>query len=65
VSVAEIYFSIDKTPEGHLQLAINDSGGGYRICGPKYDGRSQTVKKHVLTPRDVEEIRSYLALVGK
>jgi hypothetical protein len=65
VSVAEIYFSIDKTPEGHLQLSINGDGGGYRISGPKYDGRSKTIKQHILTPRDVEEIRSYLALVGK
>jgi hypothetical protein len=65
VIVTEIYFSIDKTPEGHLQLAINNDSGGYRISGPKYDGRSKTVKKHVLTPCDVEEIRSYLALVGK
>jgi hypothetical protein len=62
--MTEIYFSIDQTPEGHLQLAINGDGHGYRISGPKYDGRSKMVTKHVLTPRDVEELRWYLALVG-
>jgi hypothetical protein len=60
-----IYFSIDQTPEGGIQLAINDDSGGYRICGPKYDGRSKTIVRHQLTPRDVEEIKRYLADVGQ
>ena len=65
VQAMTIYFSIDQTPEGGIQLAINDDCGGYRIFGPKYDGRSKTIGRHKLTPRDVEEIKRYLARVGE
>lgn len=63
-----ITFSIDQTPEGSLQLSINtedeDGGGhGYRIHGPKYDGRSKTIIRHILTKRDAEEIKRYLVHV--
>jgi len=61
--MSKIYFSIDQTPEGHFQLAINDESGGYRICGPKYDGRSKTVKKHELSARDVAEIGQYFTKI--
>lgn len=60
----EVYFSIDENADGMIQLSINSGNGGYRICGPKYVGNSRTVKKHKLTPRDVEEIRRYLSVVG-
>jgi hypothetical protein len=60
----EIYFSVDRTPEGRLQLSINDDDGGYRIHGPKYDGRSVTVVKHIITVGDAKEISSYLKCVG-
>lgn len=63
--MSEVYFSIDQTPEGGLQLSINGGGTGYRICGPKYDGRSKTVGRHKLTERDVMEIRFYLRKVSK
>ena len=33
----EVYFSIDENSEGVIQLSINRDGGGYRICGPKYE----------------------------
>lgn len=55
-----VYFSIDISSEGSLQLSIDDGNGGYRICGPKYNGGSRTIRRHKITPRDVEEIRAYL-----
>jgi hypothetical protein len=61
-----IYISVDQGSHGGLQLSINveccpDGGGrGYRIFGPKYDGGSKQLKRHYLTDRDVDEIRSYL-----
>lgn len=61
--MTEVYLSIDQTPEGGIQLSINRNGYGYRICGPKYDGRSKAIGRHKLTKRDVEEIRSYLRSV--
>lgn len=63
--MAEVYLSIDQTPEGAIQVSINDEGGGYRISGPKYDGRSKTIRRHKITDRDVQEIGAYLALVKK
>lgn len=56
----KVYFSIDENSQGVLQLAINLRGGGYRICGPKYDGSGRTIRRHELTARDIVEIRSYL-----
>lgn len=63
-----IYLSVDQTPEGSFQLSINmedenGRGHGYRIHGPKYDGRSKTITRHKVTPRDVEEIERYLVHV--
>jgi hypothetical protein len=63
-----VYISIDQGSHGGLQLSINvehdDTGGyGYRILGPKYDGGGKQLKRHYLTARDVEEIRSYLKKV--
>ena len=60
----EVYFSIDENSSGMIQLSINGNGTGYRICGPKYDGMGRTIRKHILTPRDVEEIKRYLARVS-
>lgn len=59
--MSEVYFSIDQTPEGGIQLSINSGGTGYRIAGPKYDGRSRTIGRHKITKRDVEEIRAFLS----
>ncbi len=56
-----IYFSIDQNGRGQLQLAINNpSGIGYRIHGPKYDGTGRTLHIHVISSRDISELRSYL-----
>lgn len=63
--MAKIYLTIDQTPEGALQLSINDEGGGYRIFGPKYDGRSKTIRKHEITMRDVSEIGQYFTRVDR
>lgn len=61
--MSKVYFSIDRTPEGCIQLSINAEGHGYRIYGPKYDGRSKTIGTHELTARDVQELRAYLKKV--
>ena len=62
--MAEIYLTVDRDEiTGGTQISINDDNGGYRIAGPKYCGMSKTIKRHVLTKRDVEEIRSYLKQV--
>ena len=63
--MSEVYLSIDQTPEGGIQLSINADGAGYRICGPKYDGRSKTIGRHKVTERDVQELRSYLRKVTR
>lgn len=61
------FISVDRREcDGALQIAIaieDDDGSshGYRIAGPKYDGRGKTLLKHYISERDVSEIRSYLA----
>ncbi len=62
--MSDVYFTIDENPDGIVQLSIRHKGGGYRICGPKYAGNSRTIRKHVLTKRDVEELRDYLDRVS-
>lgn len=63
---ARLYISVDRRAiDGALQISIGqqdpDGGGhGYRLAGPKYDGRGMTLLRHYLTERDIEEIRSYL-----
>lgn len=64
VKKPKIFFSIDERSDGLIQLAINDEKGGYRICGPKYDGTGRTIRRHELTARDVAELRDYLDRVG-
>lgn len=65
MSNRKVYLTVDQTPEGHFQVSIGDENGGYRIFGPKFDGRSKTIRKHELSERDVSEIGSYLCLVGQ
>jgi hypothetical protein len=60
----KVYLTVDQTPEGSFQLSIGDENGGYRIAGPKFDGRSKTILRHVIRPRDVTEIGQYLAAVS-
>ncbi|MFA6159457.1 MAG: hypothetical protein WC763_07565 [Candidatus Paceibacterota bacterium] len=44
-----------------IQLSIADeSGSGYRIAGPKFNGSSTPIIDHQLTQRDANEIRRYL-----
>ncbi len=58
-----VYLSVDIRDDGAVQLSIGDDGGGYRIAGPKYDGTGKTILRRTLTPRDRDEIRSYLRRV--
>lgn len=62
-----VYISVDRDgwTDG-LQLSIgieNERGGGlgFRIFGPKYNGSSKTLKRHILSLRDVAEIERYCA----
>jgi hypothetical protein len=63
-----IYISVDRRDrDGAMQISIgveDEKGGGrgYRIAGPKYDGRGKTLLKHFITERDRAEIHSYLRL---
>lgn len=60
--------SIELSRDGwtqRLQLSIqhyaeDGSGDGYRLWGPKFNGSSTVVHKHVLDERDAAEIRAYL-----
>jgi hypothetical protein len=42
------------------QLDENDKGWGYRLHGPKYNGSSKNLARHVLDERDAAEIRKML-----
>jgi hypothetical protein len=60
------YISVDQREyDGALQVSVgvedeNGGGHGYRIAGPKYDGRGKTLIKHFITDRDAREIIGYL-----
>jgi hypothetical protein len=44
-----------------IQLSITDqSGSGFRIAGPKFNGSSKALVTHQITERDANEIRQYL-----
>lgn len=67
----KVTLSVDKVPgriqPAGLQVSIgasedDGSGHGYRLAGPKYAGNSELVLEVVLDERDVQEIRSYLAI---
>ncbi len=58
-----VYLSVDIRDDGAVQLSIWDDDGGYRIAGPKYDGKGRTVLKRSITLRDRDEILSYLRRV--
>lgn len=46
---------------GGIQLSICDeSGSGFRIHGPKFNGSGKNLVDHKLTQRDADEIRRYL-----
>lgn len=66
-STERVTLSVDKT-DGHIQVSINvvdDNyyGHGYRLVGPKYDGRSTQVAEVTLTQRDVQQVMAYLRKV--
>lgn len=52
-----------ETPEGALQLSIEEDGGGYRLAGPKFDGRSTLRLKRTLAVEDIDVILRYLGPV--
>lgn len=55
-----------RSTPGGLQLSINLKGEhGYRIAGPKFDGTGTVLLEHVLNARDIDEIRSYLAIAKR
>ncbi len=59
--IGAAYISVDRDKlTGGIQISIGDDSGGYRIAGPKYCGSGESLKRHVLTKRDADEIRHYL-----
>lgn len=65
MSKAGVFLTVDITPEGHHQMSIEEKdeegyGLGYRLHGPKYDGRSSNIVRHRISERDAESIRRYL-----
>ncbi len=66
IDLSGIYISVDQREVGGgLQVSIgraekDGSGSGYRIAGPKYDGRGRELLRHKLTQRDRSEIEAYL-----
>ncbi|MFE4915888.1 hypothetical protein ACFRCX_30765 [Streptomyces sp. NPDC056652] len=46
-----------------VQLDDNNSGWGYRLAGPKYNGSSKNLLRRELDERDVKEIRTKLDAV--
>ena len=48
--------------DGEIQVCIEriKTGTGFRLLGPKYDGRGARLASKVLTKSDADEIRSYL-----
>lgn len=61
-----LFLELTETQEGHLGLALmryreSGVGDGYRIFGPKFDGRPRTtVRKYGLTGEDVRNLRRML-----
>jgi len=45
---------------GIVQVDENGSGSGYRLHGPKFNGSSTPLLKHVVDERDAAEIRKFL-----
>lgn len=59
-----VSLSVDRDElTGGIQLSIGDDSGGYRLAGPTYCGMSKNIKTHILSKRDVDEIRAYLRRV--
>lgn len=52
----DIYLDLYQTPEGHYQLSIGDDVGGYRLFGPKFDGRGELKRRQKLGVRDAEQL---------
>lgn len=63
---AGVYISVDqRSIDGAMQISIgiqdeSGHGHGYRLAGPKYDGRGKTLLRHVLSERDATEVKVYL-----
>lgn len=64
-----IFLTVDRRAvDNALQVSINDGepgkgSHGYRIAGPKYDGKGTQLLKKEITKREAEEILSYLEKV--
>lgn len=57
----KVYIDVDRCNQArHLQLAIGDRDGGYRLAGPGYMGNSTNVLRCRVDERDAAEIRRYL-----
>lgn len=45
---------------GALQLSVNDESGGFRLCGPKFNGSSTPVLIWIADERGADALRRYL-----
>lgn len=60
MELSAVRISVHSTPEGAIQVSIGDGDTGYRISGPKFDGRSTLVYEHVVTKSDAKLIAQYI-----
>jgi len=59
--IKKVLLRLDRdTSTGFMQVSIGDGSTSYRLMGPKYWGKSLTVKTIQLSQRDVENIRQFL-----
>jgi hypothetical protein len=49
--------------DGAIQIAIEDDNGGYRICGPKFFGKSRVLRRVYLDRATADAIQAYLERV--
>lgn len=51
----------ERSRDGAIQVSIGNASTGYRLAGPKYDGRGCQLLRKVLDDRDRAELRRWLA----
>ena len=60
----EVILTVDeRAVDGAIQVSIGNERGGYRLAGPKYDGRGCQLLRVVLDERARAVIRRYLDAV--
>lgn len=61
-NVRGLHFCVDQDGwTGGYQLSIGDDTGGYRLCGPKYNGSSNRLITYIPSDSDLDAIEEYIA----